>query len=316
MARRPPVEPPAAIVDTTAALASLYQAPLAEFIARRTALVKDLRRSGHKDVAARIAASVKPSRAAFLVNQVYWTAREEYDAVLDAGTAARAAQQARLLGDDSSDLAERLAWRDQAVDAAVARADAIARADGQPMPASLRAQVRASFEALAAHGREGRLAHGHLTADVALPGLGAFAGLVMAPESAAGPVRKFAVVARRKEEPSPAPVAPDPQIVEQEARVAQLRTREADAVARLEEVTRAVTAATEVVERARAEAEAAAKRLAEAEASCSDGEKMRAAAQADVERLTTEREKAERRLSELQAPRPGPRGRGGPRGRR
>lgn len=314
MPRRRSPEEPAAIVDTTATLASLYQAPLADFIARRTAAVAQLRKSGHKDVAARLAASVKPSRAAFLVNQVYWTARPQYDAVLDTGTAARAAQQARLLGDDSEDLAERLAWRDQAIDDAIARAEDVADADGQPLTAALRAQVRASFEALAAHGRDGRLAHGHLTSDVPLPGLAALAGLVTAPETP-GPVRRFEVVARRAPDDGPPP-PPDPEVVAQEQQVAALRSREAEAVTRLEDVERAVDAATDVVTRAREEAEAAARRLAEAEASVRHGETMRAAAKADLERVVAEREEAERRLSGLQAPTPAPRGRGGPRSRR
>ena len=112
MAARPTDDP--SFVDSTAALASLYQAPFAEFIARRSALVSQLKRSGHKDVAARIAAAPKPSRAAYLVNQVYWRAQPTYDALLDTGTAARAAQQARLLGDAASDVGETLRARDLA----------------------------------------------------------------------------------------------------------------------------------------------------------------------------------------------------------
>ena len=176
MVSRPPTSQ--SFVDSTATLASLYQAPLGEFTARRTALVAQLKRSGHKEVAARIAAAAKPSRAAHLVNQVFWRARAIYDAVLDAGTAARAAQQARLLGDTATDLNETLRDRDEAVRAAVEAAVGAA-AEGQGASDAVAAQLRASFEALAAHGLEGRLAHGHLTADVALPGLAAFAGLVL-----------------------------------------------------------------------------------------------------------------------------------------
>ncbi|MBA2353147.1 MAG: hypothetical protein H0V80_00615, partial [Acidobacteria bacterium] len=71
------------IIDSTAALASLYQRAFAEFIPTRTVLVRQLQRSGHKDVAARIASATKPTRAAWLVNQVFWRQRALYDAVLE-----------------------------------------------------------------------------------------------------------------------------------------------------------------------------------------------------------------------------------------
>ena len=220
MATPPPDDP--SFVDSTAVLSSLYQTPLGEFTARRTQLVSQLKRSGHKEVAGRIASASKPSRSAYLVNQVYWRARATYDAVLDAGTAARAAQQARLLGDASTDLAEVIRARDAVIRTATDTALAVGAAEGQAASDVVATQVRASFEALAAHGLEGRLAHGHLTEDVALPGLAAFAGLVLpaaAPPS--GPVRRFEVVARRPavEQVVPEPPAPDPLVLEAESRV-------------------------------------------------------------------------------------------------
>src|SRR6187431_1320591 len=146
MASRTPEEPP--FIDSSAALASLYQAPLAEFIARRAALTSQLKRSGHKDVAARIAAASKPSRAAHLVNQVFWRSQATYDAVLDAGTAARAAQQARLLGDTATDVGGTLRVRDDAVSRAVEQAERVAAEEGQPRSEAILGQVRATFEAL------------------------------------------------------------------------------------------------------------------------------------------------------------------------
>ncbi len=288
----------AAIVDSTAALESLYQAPLAEFVSRRAALVSRLKRSGHKDVAARIAAAAKPSRAAFLVNQVYWRERAAYDAVLEAGSAARAAQQARLLGDDS-DLAVSLHARDAAVTAAVDLASRIAREDGTPLSEATRTQVRATVEAIAAHGQEGRLPHGQLTSDVELPGLGALAGLVL-PTAIPAPVRKFEVVARRPAESAEAGNSPepDPRRVELEARLAEALEREAESAERLAEVGRALAASQDVLAQAEAAAEEAGQKLRVAQEAVARGERARDAAQADAARITAEREAAERELGE------------------
>ena len=288
-----------AIVDSTAALASLYQAPFQEFVSRRAALVSQLKRTGHKDVAGRIASATKPSRAAFLVNQVFWRVRDAYDAVLDTGTAARAAQQARLLGDDS-DLAETLQARDAAVAAAVNNAERIAAEDGQPTSDAIRAQIRASFEALAAHGAEARLAHGHLTTDVELPGLAAFAGLIL-PASAPPPVRRFEVVARGTRPTDAAEEAPppDPRIAESEARLSDVQSRERDAAERVQELERALAAARDVLAEAEAAAEEAARKVRAAQAVVDRGEKARVAAAADAAQLTAARAAAEQELAAL-----------------
>lgn len=288
MAARPPDEAP--FVDSTAALASLYQAPFAEFIARRTALVAQLKRSGHKDVAASIAAAAKPSRAAYLVNQVCWRARATYDAVLEAGTAARAAQQARLLGDASTDLSDTLRLRDDAMRAAVTTALAVAQEDGQAASESIAAQVRASFEALAAHGLESRLPHGHLVADVALPGMAAFAGLILPTATAVAPVRRFEVVARRPSETirEPELPVPDPRIAEAEGLVEQLSERRAAAVDRLEELHRSTAAAHDVATAAEAAAAEAAMKAAEARQAVERAEATRAAVEQDLTRVGDE----------------------------
>lgn len=300
MASRPPDDPP--FVDSTAALASLYQAPLAEFISRRSTLVSQLKRSGHKDVAARIAAATKPSRAAYLVNQVFWRAQPIYDAVLDAGTAARAAQQARLLGDMATDVGETLRVRDDAVTRAVEQAGRVAAAEGQGSDAIL-AQVRATFEALAAHGREARLSHGQLTAEVELPGLAAFAGLILPSSAAVPPPRRFEVVARRVEtggEPTPEPAAPDPRVVEATAHLESLVERHAAAVERVEELRRTTAAAEDVAGNAERAAADAARAASEARHAADRAAASRTAAEQDLTRLVDERAAAEAYLRELE----------------
>jgi hypothetical protein len=72
----------------------LYQGPLDEFVAARTALAKTL--SG--DDAKRVKALAKPAAAAWAVNQLYWHARGVYDRLIKSGGALRAAQVAALAG--------------------------------------------------------------------------------------------------------------------------------------------------------------------------------------------------------------------------
>jgi hypothetical protein len=299
MAARPPEDAP--FVDSTAALASLYQAPLADFIPRRTALVAQLKRSGHKDVAASIAAAAKPSRAAYLVNQVFWRARATYDAVLEAGTAARAAQQARLLGDASTDLSDTLRRRDDAVRAAVSAALAVADDDGSPASDAIGAQVKASFEALAGHGLESRLSHGHLVAEVALPGMAAFAGLILPAPTAPAPARRFEVVARRPSGAAAEPIAaiPDPRLAEAERMVSQLEERRAAATERLEELQRSTVAALEVATLAEEAAAAAVAKAADARHAVERAEATRVAVEQDLARATEELGVAEAALREL-----------------
>lgn len=306
MATHPTDEPP--FVDSTAVLSSLYQAPLSEFVARRTQLVSQLKRSGHKEVAARIASAAKPSRAAYLVNQVFWRERAVYDAVLDAGTAARAAQQARLLGDQSGDLNEVIRTRDVAIRTAITRALAVARSEGHAASDSVATQLRASFEALAAHGLEARLPHGYLVEDVALPGLGAFAGLILPslPPSSDG-VRRFEIVARRAapEATSPAELPPlDPRVVETEALVERLRGQRADVAGRLDELRLGAAAAEEVAADAERAAAAAARAATDARQAVERALASRAAVEADLARVDTELDAAQLTLRLLQGAEP------------
>lgn len=296
------------IIDSTAAIASLYQAPLGAFVAERDALSRELQTSGHRDVAARVRAAAKPTRTAWLINQAYWRHREAYDALLESGEAARAAQQARLFGDEGSDLIEILGRRDAQVRVMLDRAAAIARADGMPMTAALKAQVRASLEAIAAHGPEARLAHGQLTTEVGLPGLAALSGMVL-PAAAADPsTRRLELVSSRgdleaqgtgRREP------PDPRCVEAEAALARARQHETELGERLHEVTRGEAAAAAVLASADAALAEATREAEVARAHRERAEATRAAVSQDLERAAAVRAEAEAALAALQ-PRPVP----------
>ena len=82
------------MADIDKQIDELYQLPLADFTAARTALAKTL--SG--DQARQVRALKKPTAVPAAVNQLYWNARPIYDAAMKAGHALRAAQIATLKG--------------------------------------------------------------------------------------------------------------------------------------------------------------------------------------------------------------------------
>lgn len=67
-------------------VASLYSAPLAEFVGRRNDLAKELRTGGNRDAAARVKALRKPSRPAWVLNQAVQTAPDTVEQLADAVT--------------------------------------------------------------------------------------------------------------------------------------------------------------------------------------------------------------------------------------
>ena len=69
------------------AVRELYQASLGEFVAERKRLAQRLRESGDRDAAAKLIKAARPTMSAWVVNQLYWHARDAFDAML--ATAAR-----------------------------------------------------------------------------------------------------------------------------------------------------------------------------------------------------------------------------------
>ena len=70
--------------DYELALQQLHQVPLASFVAERTRLAAALREKGDEAGAARIAKRPKPVTSVWAVNQLYWQARDAFDALLAA----------------------------------------------------------------------------------------------------------------------------------------------------------------------------------------------------------------------------------------
>lgn len=172
------------IVDVTGRVARLYQDDPRAFVVSRNLLARDLVRTGQRDLAARIRTLARPQTSAWLVNQLYWHERAEYDALLAAGSAMRDAQQVRLSGGRGADVLRSMAERDAIVARLAAQAERLAAAGGVTLTGETRQRVRTTLEAIALRSGDTQILHGQLAEDVSLPGLQALAGLVVRADEA------------------------------------------------------------------------------------------------------------------------------------
>jgi hypothetical protein len=224
--------------------AALYAVDPADFIAARSALAKELKAAGQKDVAAVVAKLRKPSPAAWALNQVARTQPELVTAALAATHALREASDAAVGGDASgfreAAAAERSATR--------ALADEAADLLG-PRGVDLRLQLEGTVRAAALDEEVAEeLGAGVLTSHHDASGFGF---------SAATPAPKLRLVApeRRKEDRAKA----ERKVLELEARAAELATAATAAEA-------TAAAARTAAEQARRRADAAATAASEARA--------------------------------------------------
>src|SRR5436190_535362 len=74
---------------------TLFQLPLDQFTAAKNALAAQLKKSGHRDAAARVKGLSKPPVSAWAVNQLFWNHRKPYDRLMDSGQRFREAQAAQ-----------------------------------------------------------------------------------------------------------------------------------------------------------------------------------------------------------------------------
>ena len=157
----------------------LYGLPLDEFIAARKALAAQL--GAHdREAAARIKSLPKPAASAWAVNQVYWTARREFDALIDASDVLRALQAA---GATANELRDAMRERREALSAAMRKAEAALESHGRSVAAATLRRVAANFETLAFYGsaRAHEIQPGRLTEDLSPPGFDALAALPAPP---------------------------------------------------------------------------------------------------------------------------------------
>jgi hypothetical protein len=172
------------------AVEELYQAPLAQFVAERKRLAGELRATGDRAGATALLAHKRPSLSAWLVNQLYWHARDAFDALL--------ATAARLR---TGDLSAQAAHRDALADLRARGARFLADAGHAVAEPTLR-RVTSTLSALAAAGGFEPDLPGALVEDRDAPGFEA-AGLVAGPRASdleARPEPQDDEQAKRREE--------------------------------------------------------------------------------------------------------------------
>jgi hypothetical protein len=134
--RRTMAEAPDQVVD------DLYGAPFGEFIARRDAAAKELRKEKRREEADAVKALRKPTLSAWAVNQLARQDRERLDGLLAAGAALRQARGGDTLRDATRD--ERAA-----VDELASSAVALLREAGEKVTEKTLSEVRDTLHAAA-----------------------------------------------------------------------------------------------------------------------------------------------------------------------
>jgi DNA repair exonuclease SbcCD ATPase subunit len=195
------------------AVATLYQAPLAGFVAERKRLVGELRAAGDKAGALQLAKLTRPSAAAWVVNQLWWTAQGDFDALFAAARRLR-----------EGDLSRTEAYRDAIATLRARATTLLAEANQAASEATLR-RVAATLSALAAAGSFAPDAPGRLTEHRDAPGFEG-AGILQGPaRPLAPPDPRELEEARRQREVERA----------RQREAAEVREREAAERRRLEE---------------------------------------------------------------------------------
>ena len=196
------VDPPAAEI------AELYGLPLGEFTAARNALAGRLRKAGDRDGAAAVQALVKPTPAAWAVNQLLRRERTAFDALLAAGERARAALGRTLTGAGPGVVRAALAEMRQRREQLLRRGAELLAGDGGAASPTQLERLAVDLEAMAlSPAAQEAVERGWLDRDLDPPGFEVLAGLQLA----SMPARAPAAAPPRREEPAksrPAPPAP------------------------------------------------------------------------------------------------------------
>lgn len=243
--------------DLSGEIDKLYQLSLPEFTAGRNALAKRVSGEQGKEAAADIKALEKPSVSSWVVNQLYWRHRKDFDRLLKSGDDLRAVQQKRLAGRDA-DVTAAIETRREALTALMGKARDLLAESGSTSPDMLQ-RIETTLEALSVYGSSDSAPRaGRLTEDVQPPGFAALAALVPAghlplatPASKAkGAEPKLAAV------PAPAPSKKAAPPVESR-RVEKARAALADAESELSQARDAAEEAAAAQAKAQSEWEAA-----------------------------------------------------------
>ena len=302
----------ASLSDLSGDIDKLYQLSLPEFTAGRNALAKRVSAEQGKDAGAEIKALEKPSVSAWVVNQLFWRHRKDFDRMLKAGDDLRASQQKRLAGRDA-DVNAAIDTRRETLSALMAKARELLAESGSTSD-DIRQRVETTLEALSVYGSSDAAPRaGRLTGDVQPPGFAALAALVPAGQlPLATPAGKAKPASETKLTAVPPPAPKKPPVPEPR-RVEKARAALKDAEAALDDAREVAEKETAAQAKAQEEWEAAREALddiqekldaamdRERKAQTQRDERRRAATQAThaVGRAERARDEAERYLQSL-----------------
>src|SRR5262245_17192464 len=245
---------------------ALYKLPLSEFTASRNALAGRLKKAGRGDDADRIKALLKPSAAAWAVNQLYWQQRELFDGLIASGDRLRKAQASKLAG-RSGDIRGALDALRETLSELTRAASDLLRESGSHTTPDLMRRVTSTLEALASIGIvPGGPQPGRLSDVVDPPGFETLAALVPSSERSErgdGPTRVLTFHPDTPARPTSKnkPSSEDEQKRRAEERKAQLAAAKAAA----HEAERALREARVVAQQAQADLKKAAARAKDTE---------------------------------------------------
>ena len=275
---------------------ALFTLPLGEFTAARNALAARVKKAGRHGDAEAIKTLQKPSVAAWVVNQLYWHHRSDFDRLIATGERFRRAQAAQLSG-QAADVREPLNARREALAVlSHVAADVLQSGSYSTTPDMMR-RVTTTLEALSTYGSLPEAPRaGRLTDDVEPPGFETLAALVPrvgqgTRDADEGPTR---VLLFRDQATKPAK-RKDSSAEEEKRRQDERKAQVSAAKAAVHDAERALRDARKAAEQAEANLKQAALQAKEAERERADFEKRMAKVAADAEAA---RDQA-RRVAEL-----------------
>jgi hypothetical protein len=135
--------------ELEAAIDRLYQLPVAEFTDARNALAVELKAKGDKDAANHVKGLGKPTAVAWAVNQVYWSDRVRFDALVTALAEVAAAQREGLGGAGAAALRDATRRKAERLQEAVRAGERALAAGGGSTGPGVQQRLSATLEALA-----------------------------------------------------------------------------------------------------------------------------------------------------------------------
>jgi creatinine amidohydrolase/Fe(II)-dependent formamide hydrolase-like protein len=254
----------------------LYASSLSEFVERRRALAKALRADGDPHGAKRVGAMAKPSVSAWAVNQLWWSHRERFEALLASALALRQTADARALF-EAQIRAMRSCARDILVEA------------GHGDNAALLRRVATTLHAITALGSFAPDANGRAVSDREPPGFEALEGTTWTTR------RATFDAASTNERGRPESTALS-QAADDARRAAAQEQAILDAKRELDGLKKQLSQAVSAVAAAQREIEAAAAAQAKIDAERSKAEKAKAQNEHAVEKVQARIEEIERSL--------------------